>query len=134
MEPPETSLHAYLSYVDAPSAIAWLQALGFVTTARQDREDGHVVHAELRLGDAALMVASSDDAYTVPPLKGISTGAGVYLATAAVDELYERALRAGGQGVIPPTDTEWGTRRARVLDPEGREWSFGSYRPGGGEG
>ena len=30
----------------------------------------------------------------------------------------------------PPKDSEWGTRRCRVLDPEGYEWSFGSYRPG----
>jgi uncharacterized glyoxalase superfamily protein PhnB len=32
--------------------------------------------------------------------------------------------------VFPPEDTEWGTRRARLLDPEGGEWSFGSYAPG----
>ena len=24
----------------------------------------------------------------------------------------------------------WGSRRARVLDPQGHEWSFGSYEPG----
>jgi len=30
----------------------------------------------------------------------------------------------------PSADTDWGGRRARVLDPGGREWSFGSYRPG----
>ena len=29
-----------------------------------------------------------------------------------------------------PEDTEWGTRRARLLDPEGQEWSFGTYAPG----
>jgi uncharacterized glyoxalase superfamily protein PhnB len=33
--------------------------------------------------------------------------------------------------VYPPEDTEWRTRRYRVLDPEGYEWSFGNYRPGG---
>jgi uncharacterized glyoxalase superfamily protein PhnB len=32
--------------------------------------------------------------------------------------------------VIAPETTEWGTGRARVLDPEGHEWSFGSYEPG----
>lgn len=29
-----------------------------------------------------------------------------------------------------PEETEWGTWRARVLDPEGREWSSGTYVPG----
>jgi hypothetical protein len=32
--------------------------------------------------------------------------------------------------VYPPEDTEWRTCRYRVLDSEGYEWSFGSYRPG----
>ena len=32
--------------------------------------------------------------------------------------------------VFPPEDTEWGSRRARVLDPGGHEWSSGTYEPG----
>jgi uncharacterized glyoxalase superfamily protein PhnB len=38
--------------------------------------------------------------------------------------------RAGGHKVFEPEHTEWGTRRARVLDPEGGEWSLGTYEPG----
>jgi uncharacterized glyoxalase superfamily protein PhnB len=49
-----------------------------------------------------------------------------------VDDHFERAVATGATVVFPPEDTEWGTRRYRVLDPEGNEWSFGSYRPGGG--
>jgi uncharacterized glyoxalase superfamily protein PhnB len=130
MEAHETSLHAYLSYADAPAAVAWLEALGFVTTSHVDGKGGRVVHAELCLGRAAVMVASSDAAYDVPPLRGTSTGTGVYLASPDVDVLHDRAVRAGGRRVLPPEDTGWGARRARVLDPEGREWSFGGHRPG----
>lgn len=126
----QTALYAYLSYADASAGIVWLEALGFVTTSRQDGEGGAVVHAELRLGEAVIIVASSDAAYDVPPLRGLSTGTGLYLAVADVDDLFGRAVEAGGQSVFPPEDTEWGSRRARVLDPEGHEWSFGSYRPG----
>lgn len=121
----------YLSYQDAPRAIDWLVRLGFSIEARQDSPDGRVVHSEMRLDDGVLMVASDDEPYTVPPLIGQSTGAGVYLVTDDVDELFRRALDAGGTEVIEPEDTPWGSRRARVLDPCGREWSFGSYRPGG---
>ncbi|KAE8763171.1 VOC family protein [Georgenia thermotolerans] len=121
----------YLSYPDAARAIAWLQGLGFATTTRQDAPDGRVAHCELRLDEAVLMVASDDAAYTVPPLRGSSTGAGVYLTTEDVDGLFRRAVAAGAVPVIEPEDTGWGSRRARVLDPCGREWSFGSYRPGG---
>jgi len=47
-----------------------------------------------------------------------------------VDTHFEVARSGGARVVYPPQDTEWGTRRYRVLDPEGYEWSFGSYRPG----
>jgi uncharacterized glyoxalase superfamily protein PhnB len=47
-----------------------------------------------------------------------------------VNETQASAVRAGAQNVIAPEQTEWGTRRARVLDPEGHEWSAGTYAPG----
>jgi hypothetical protein len=36
----QASLHAYLSYRDAPSALGWLQAVGFDVVARQDGDEG----------------------------------------------------------------------------------------------
>ena len=123
-------LHAYLSYADAPAALRWLEALGFEVVRRQDGEGGAVLHSEVRLGDVVLMVASNDAAYVRPPLVGRSTGQGLYLLVDDVDQLHARAVDAGGRTVFPPEDTEWGTRRARVLDPEGGEWSFGTYAPG----
>jgi uncharacterized glyoxalase superfamily protein PhnB len=105
--------------------------LGFSVVARQDGEDGSVAHCELRLGEVVIMAGSDDSAYTVPALSGQSTGAGVYLVADDVDGMFQRAVTAGGTPVIEPEDTPWGSRRARVLDPGGREWSFGSYVPGG---
>lgn len=126
----------YLSYPDAPEAIAWLEGLGFEVTSRQDGPDGRVVHCEVSLGDAVVMVASDDEDYSVPPLRGHSTGVGAYIVTTEVDGMFARALAGGAQTVIEPEQTAWGSRRARVLDPFGREWTFGSYRPGnaGGSG
>lgn len=129
------ALAAYLSYRDAAAALAWLTAVGFDVVTRQDAADGTVVHAEVRLGDAVAMVAAADAAYVTPPLLGRSTGDGLYLwlpDAADVDDFHARALAAGATEVFAPEDTEWGTRRARVLDPEGKEWSAGTYRPGVG--
>jgi uncharacterized glyoxalase superfamily protein PhnB len=130
---PFAALHAYLSYRDAPRALDWLSQVGFHVVVRQDGPQGAVAHAEVKYGEAVLMVASADADYDVPSLKGRSVGGGLYLglSTAAeVDGWYARAVGAGGREVIPPEDTEWGSRRARVLDPEGHEWSVGTYRPG----
>lgn len=124
------TLHAYLSYRDAPAAIAWLCALGFEITTRHDAPDGSVFHAEARLGAAVVIVASFDNEYNTPRLMGRSVGNGLYLRTDEVDAMYERAMAAGATSVFPPEATDWGTRRARVLDPGGHEWSFASYEPG----
>jgi uncharacterized glyoxalase superfamily protein PhnB len=128
-----TRLAAYLSYRDAPAALRWLQALGFEVIRRADTEEGAVAHSELRCDDVVLMVSSYDAEYRRPPLVGRSTGGGLYLVlddSAAVEDRYRRGIEAGGTPVVPPEDTDWGTRRARLLDPEGGEWSFGSYAPG----
>ncbi|MGW5370776.1 VOC family protein [Streptomyces sp. NPDC004009] len=129
----QARLHAYLSYSDAAAALNWLRAVGFEITSRQDGPEGAVLHAEVRMDEIVLMIASADDDYTVPPLRGISTGSGLYLwlpEATAVDDWCHRAVDAGAREVIPPEDTPWGSRRARVLDPEGHEWSVGNYAPG----
>ena len=123
-------LFGYLSYRDAPAALEWMQALGFEGVRRQDGDDGSVTHCEVRLGEVVLMVASNDAEYCVAPLVGRSTGAGLYLLVDDVDELFRKALAGGAVSVVEPEETEWGTRRARILDPEGREWTFGTYEPG----
>lgn len=123
-------LVAYLSYPDARQAIQWLQALGFQTVTEQPGQDGSVLHAELRLGEAVVMLASFDAGYETPPLRGRSTGTGRYLVVDDVSSVHRRALAAGGHEVFAPEQTEWGTWRSRVLDPGGWEWSFGTYQPG----
>ncbi|QFZ19989.1 VOC family protein [Saccharothrix syringae] len=129
-----TQLHAYFGYRDAPAALRWLkEAFGFETTMNFPDEHGGVMHAELRLDDAVVIVFSDRDGYQRPPRRGDTGGFGVYLTLAdeaAVDALYARAVAAGAVTVWEPAGTEWGNYRFRVLDPEGYEWSFGIHRPG----
>ncbi|GAA1161486.1 VOC family protein [Nesterenkonia sandarakina] len=120
----------YLSYADPAGVIDWLQAIGFRVLARHDDPAGRVVHAELGFGEAVVMLASNDADYLTPPLIARSTGVGLYLALDDVAERYAAAIDAGASSVLAPEETEWGTQRARVLGPGGREWSFGSYLPG----
>ena len=69
-----------------------------------------------------------------PPTEGDAaatspTGHGVYVVVDDVDAHHERARAAGARIVYGPEDTDFGTRRYRALDPEGYEWSFGTYSP-----
>lgn len=131
---PPVSLFLYLAYRDATAAIEWLgTAFGFETTMSFPDDKGAVAHAELRLGDAAVIVFSDDDGYERPPRKGFTVGFGAYLCLAEqadVDAIHARAVDAGAVSVWEPAGTEWGNYRCRVVDPEGLEWTFGIHRPG----
>ena len=127
-------LSAYFGYRDADAAIDWLgRAFGFEVTLRFGDEDGGVAHAELRLGDAAIVVFSDRDGYERPPRQGDTLGSGSYLVLpgdAEVDALHARATEAGATVIWAPQSTEWGNYRCRFADPEGFEWTFGTHRPG----
>jgi uncharacterized glyoxalase superfamily protein PhnB len=124
------TMYPYLSYRDAASALRFLEeAFGFTTTVRWDAPDDTVQHAEGRFGDGALKMGTAE--HQSAPLQGTSVGQGVYVHLENLDGHHERARSAAARVVYPPEDTEWGTRRYRVRDPEGYEWSFGNYRPGG---
>jgi uncharacterized glyoxalase superfamily protein PhnB len=117
------TLVPYLTFRDGDVSLRFLTAaLGFEIAAEQRGDDGTVVHAELRRGDAMVMGGAGDATPGAAP--------GLYLVTDDVDGMFARAVEAGATVVHPPEDTEWGTRRARFVDPDGHEWSVGSYQPG----
>lgn len=120
----------YLGYPDARAAVEWLVALGFTTLLRQDAEDGSVQHAELEWKGSVIMVFNSADGTPVGSNAGGPGDAGLYLVTEDVAGLYSAAIELGAESVLPPETTPWGSSRARVIDPGGREWTFGSYIPG----
>jgi uncharacterized glyoxalase superfamily protein PhnB len=122
----------YFSYRDAAAALDWLEtAFGFERTQDFRDDAGTVVHAELRLGDGRVMLGSGDPPSRDPGREDETSprAHGVYAVVEDVDAAYARAAAAGAPVVYPPEDTEFGTRRFRVLDVEGYEWSFGSYSP-----
>ncbi len=117
------TLVPYLSYVDAKAAMAFLEAaFGFAPIQAFDDEGGRLLHGEMKVDGAIFMLGSAE-----APSAGRSPG--LYLVVADVDAHFVRAEAAGADIVYPPEDTEFGTRRYRCRDPEGHEWSFGTYQP-----
>ena len=122
------SIVPYLSYRDVDTALRFLSdAFGFEVAVRWE-EAGVVQHAEISWGGSSVMLGTGED--QTGPVTERSVGHGIYVVVEDVDEHFERARKAGAHVVFPPEDTPWGTRRYRVLDLEGLEWSFGSYQPG----
>ena len=73
-------------------------------------------HCEVRIGDSMLMLGGG------AKYKGPSHPTAIHLKVDNVDEVYERALRAGATSVHAPQDFEYGERGAGVNDPFGNEW------------
>ena len=115
------SIIPYFSYTDGPAAISFLEsAFGFEVVQRADGDDGALLHCEMRYGDGVIMMGTGEAAKGSP---------GVYVVVKDVAAHHKQAVEAGAEIVYPPEKTEWGTDRYRAKDPEGHEWSFGTYSP-----
>jgi uncharacterized glyoxalase superfamily protein PhnB len=114
---------------DARALIKFLvDAFGFeevVVYGDGDRVD----HAELCWppgGGIMLGSAGKSESGDGSPL---NTGTfGCYVVTDEPDALFARATAAGAAVVRELNDTDYGSRDFAVRDPEGNQWSFGSYR------
>jgi uncharacterized glyoxalase superfamily protein PhnB len=118
-----------LRYRDADAAIEWLgSAFGCEPHEVHRGPDDRVVHAELRFGDAILMLGEERDGDD----RGFGRHAGqgwLYVAVDDPDGLFARSRAAGAEIVRGLEDTDYGSRDFSVRDPEGNLWSFGTYAP-----
>jgi len=120
-----------LRYSDARAAIRWLStAFGFVEVFCTPESGSFVRHAQLALGKKLIMVGSvrPDDGIASPKTLGVTTQMlAVYVEDP--DAHFERAHAAGANVLAAPYDTDFGSREYHVLDLEGHQWTFGTYRP-----
>lgn len=134
-EPRFTSSNIYpcLFYRDARAAIDWLcRAFGFVERMAVPGEHGTIVHAELTLGDGVVMLGSNkpERGWVSPrDLPALNQLVSVYVDDP--DAHCARARAAGAEIVQDLRDEDYGARGYLARDPEGNQWYFGSYRPGG---
>jgi uncharacterized glyoxalase superfamily protein PhnB len=125
-------LSAFICYRDPEALLRWITGVLGFEVVREFRFDGRLAHAELRLGDAVVCIQRDDRGYTVPTVKGDCVGSGLYVVVphAEVSAIHQRAVAQGTTVLVGPETTRWGNFRTELLDPEGRQWSIGTYRPG----
>ena len=115
-----------LRYDDPQAAIEFLvSAFGSDRHAVYADEDGAIRHAEVRLGNGVVMLGPSST--DVPATRG--KGGAIYVVVEDADAHCTRARDAGAEIVRDVRDTDYGSREYGALDPEGNEWSFGTYQP-----
>ncbi|GAA2392858.1 hypothetical protein Cme02nite_11610 [Catellatospora methionotrophica] len=125
------SVIATLRYRDAVAAIRFLRdAFGFRELLVVPGADETVAHAELTHGSGMVMVSSiTDGGDGRTPFE--AGPAWLYVIVDDVQAHYDRAVAGGAEIVSEPKKEEYGGSSYTAADPEGNQWTFGSYRPEG---
>jgi len=124
-----------LRYRKPAEAVAWLEkAFGLTRHFVVEGPDGGIEHAELRLGDAVVMVGGPKkdgafDRFVAFPrdIGGLQTQT-IYAVVPDVASHLSLARSAGARIVQPLTGEPYGTIYS-AADCEGHIWSFGDYDP-----
>lgn len=110
------------------SAIEWYsKALGANELLRNMAPDGtSVMHAELLLGDSRFFVVDEFPEGAQSPRSLGGSGVTLHLYVEDVDSMFDRAVAAGAEVLLPVADQFWGDRYGMLADPFGHRWSIAS--------
>jgi PhnB protein len=117
-------LSAYLTVRDGAAAIAYYQhVFGAVEEDRFAEPNGRIGHADLRIGDAPLMLS---DEYPDYGARSPDTIGGspvmLHLYVEDADAVVARAVEAGAKLDAPVEDQFYGDRGGKITDPFGHRW------------
>jgi uncharacterized glyoxalase superfamily protein PhnB len=103
------------------------KAFGAEILGISDGPDGKVMHALARIGDSMLMFNDEfpDFGSLSPTTTKGGTSVTVALYVPNADKVYNDAVAAGAQVMMPLSDQFWGDRYGVVVDPFGHRWSIG---------
>src|SRR5688572_15871047 len=109
------TLSPHLIVKDAAAAIEFYKkAFGAVEECRLVMPGtNQVVHAGLRIGDSLLMLGGEFEGtgcQSKSPVTLGGTPVSVHIYSDNVDEAFNKAIAAGAQEIMPPSDMFWGDR------------------------
>jgi len=123
------SVTPHLVCAGAAQAIEFYKkAFGAVEEARLPGPDGKLMHAMIRIGDSAIMLADEMPEWgSLGPkaLKGSPVTIHLYVDDA--DAFAKRAAAAGAKITMPVDEQFWGDRYGKLEDPFGHHWSVGTH-------
>src|SRR5213595_2366234 len=119
MKPIPEGFHAITPYLFAHGASRLIE---FISAAfegelifQQQRPDGAIMHATIRIGDSMLMLADPTAEFGAMP-------SSIYLYVTDCDDVYHTGLNTGGVAVFPMMTLPYGERYVGIKDPCGNIW------------
>jgi len=104
------------------------KVFGAKEVLRMERQDGKIAHAELKIGDAKIMLADEcPEMNTFSPKTSDGAGFALYLYIKDVDAVVKRAVAAGAELIRPVENMFYGDRSGIVEDPFGHKWHIATH-------
>ncbi len=115
---------------DAARAIEFYKtAFGAKERMRMTGPGGKIVHAEVTIGDAVIMLADEFPEWgDLSPKSAVDPPVRIALYVDDVDEVAKRAVTAGAKVLIPVADQFYGDRSGRLADPFGHLWIIATHK------
>ena len=116
----------YLTVRGAAEAIEFYKrAFGAQQRGVLPMPGGKIGHAEIIIGNSIIMLADEFPEHgnqSPESLNGSPVGLAIYVEN--VDEVFDRAVKAGATVKEPVADKFWGDRAGSVTDPFGHKWTI----------
>jgi PhnB protein len=121
-KPAETqNVIPYLVVPDADKELAFVKAVFGAKEVHISRDpSGHIVHAQVKIGDSMVMMAQAGEHWPALP-------AAIYIYVPDVDAAHKRALASGATSVMEPADQFYGDRNSGVKNSNGMQWWIGAH-------
>ena len=124
------SVTPYLSIRGASQALEFYQrAFNATELFRLVAPSGEIGHAEIRIGDSAIMLADpcEEGSFRHPQSLGGSS-VGLHLYVEDVDALFAQAVAAGAKTIRAVQDQFYGDRTGTLEDPFGHVWFLATHK------
>ena len=129
-QPSKATILAHLILNDAEKALEFYKnAFGAEIRGVHKTPDGKVMHAELTIGGARLMLADEFPDFgskSAKTLGGSPVVVNLFVEN-DVDGLFEQAVAAGARETMPLQNQFWGDRYGQIIDPFGHHWALGQH-------
>lgn len=102
------------------------KAFGAAEHYRMPMPDGSIMHAEVQIGNSVFFLNDEMMGAKSPQTLG-GSAVTVHLQVEDVDALWNQAVAAGCQVMMPLADMFWGDRYGMLVDPFGHNWSMASH-------
>lgn len=124
-----SSVTPYLIVSGAAQALDYYKmAFDAQEIMRMPSPDGKIMHAEIQIGSARIMLADEvpQMGHKSPQTLG-GSGVGLMLYVTDVDDTFQRAVSGGGQVVRPVINQFYGDRSGTITDPFGHQWTIATH-------